>query len=91
MLLGATGLAGASVAGASMLDASYATFPEIQFFLDQSSYQPGQEMKLKLKEEVRRPLRVRVTDSTGTIWRKTFRNDRRQVWAATAAGPGPGW
>ena len=39
-------------------------------------------MKLKLKEEVRRPLRVRVTDSTGTVWRKVLKNDRRQVWTA---------
>jgi hypothetical protein len=88
MLLGATGLAGASLAGSSLLDASYATFPRIQFFLDKPSYQLGQTMKLKLKEEIRRPIRVRVSDSTGTVWRKVFRNYRRQVWTATATAPG---
>jgi hypothetical protein len=90
VLRGATGVTGASLASMSPLDPSYATFPKIQFFLDQSSYELGQEMKLKLKEEVRRPLRVRVTDSTGTVWRKTFKNDRRQVWTATATAPGTG-
>ena len=90
MLLGATGLAGASWAGASLPGAAYATFPKIQFFLDKPTYQLGQPMKLRLKEEVNRPLRVRVTDSTGTVWRKTFKNDRRQVWTATATAPGTG-
>jgi hypothetical protein len=87
---GVTGLAGASLLGAGLLDASYAAFPKIRFFLDRSSYQPGQKMTLKLKEEVRRPLRVRVTDSTGTVWRKTHKSDHKQVWTATATNPGTG-
>jgi hypothetical protein len=89
VLLGSAGVAGASLTGAGLVDAAYATFPKIQFFLDKPTYQLGQTMKLRLKEEVSRPLRVRITDSTGTVWRKTFKNDRRQVWTATATAPGP--
>ena len=90
VVLGATGLAGASLTGSSLLGASYATFPRIQFFLDKPSYQLGQKMTLKLKEEVRRPLRVRVKDSSGTVWSKVLKSDRKHVWRATADRPGTG-
>ena len=41
-------------------------------------------MRLKLKEGVKRHLRVRLKDSTGTVWRKVLKTDRKQVWKATA-------
>ena len=63
---------------------AHASFPKIRFFVNQSSYEPGQTMRLKLKEGVKRHLRVRLTDSTGTVWRKVLRTDRKQVWKATA-------
>ena len=47
-------------------------------------------MTLKLKERVKRPIRVRVTDSTGTVWRKVRKTRRKQVWKATATQPGTG-
>jgi len=88
--IGASGVAGASLLGAGLLEPSYGAFPRIQFFLDRASYQPGQKMILKLKEEVKRPLRVRVTDSTGTVWTKVLKYDYKQKWTATAKHPGTG-
>ena len=49
VLLGSAGVAGASLTGAGLVDAAYATFPKIQFFLDKPTYQLGQTMKLRLK------------------------------------------
>ena len=86
--LGATGVAGAALVGSGLLEPAYAGFPQIRFFLDKAHYEPGEAMTLKLKEDVRRPLKVRVTDSRGTVWTKSFKNDRRQVWKATAAQTG---
>jgi hypothetical protein len=86
--LGATGVAGASLVGSGLLEPAYAGFPQIRFFLDKAHYQPGEAMTLKLKEDVRRPLKVRVTDSRSTVWTKSFKNDRRQVWKATAGQTG---
>jgi hypothetical protein len=86
--LGASGLTGATWVGAGLLQPAYAGFPSIRFFLDKPSYQLGQTMTLKLKEEVRRPLRVRVKDSGGTVWNKILKTDGKQVWHATANRPG---
>jgi hypothetical protein len=87
---GASGLAGASLVGAGLFEPSSAGFPRIEFFPNRTHFEVGETMKLTLKEEVRRPLHVRASDSSGTVWRKTFKNDRRQVWVATATKPGTG-
>ena len=86
--LGATGVAGASLVGSGLLEPSYALFPKFEITLNRPSYQPGQTMKLVLKESVRRPMKVRVTDSAGTVWKKVRKNDRRQVWTAVAPHAG---
>src|SRR5205085_2351261 len=82
--------AGASLLGAGLLEPAQAAFPKIRLLLGQASYAPGQVMTLKLKETVHRHLRTRVSDSTGTVWKKTFKSDRKQVWTATADKPGTG-
>ncbi len=86
--LGATGVAGASLVGSGLLEPSYAAFPKFEITFDRPSYQPGQRMKLVLKETVRRPMKVRVTDSVGTVWKKVRKNDRRHVWTAVAPHAG---
>ena len=75
---------------ASLLDPAHAAFPKIRFFATRPSYEVGQTMKLKLKEELKRQLRVRVKDSTGTVWRKVRKSGDKQVWKATAKQPGTG-
>jgi hypothetical protein len=88
--MGTSGIAGAALLGASLLEPAEAAFPRIRLLVDQASYERGQRMTLTLKETVKRPLRTRVSDSTGTVWRKTFKSDRKQVWTATADKPGTG-
>jgi hypothetical protein len=88
--IGASGLAGASLVGVGLLDPTYALAPRVRLFLDKAAYDPGQTMTLKLKETVRRPLRARVSDSTGTVWHKIVKSDGKQVWTATAQHPGTG-
>ena len=83
--LGATGVAGAALVGSGLLEPSYAGFPQIRSFLDKAHYQPGEAMTLKLNEDVRRPRKVRVTDSRGTAGRS-----RSRTTAGKSGRPRPG-
>lgn len=88
-------LAGASASGlaaGTLLDqdsvADAATSQRIRARLGHATYRRGQRMILRIRDDRRPGRRIRVTDSSGTTWRRVSRSRTKQVWTATAKRTG---
>lgn len=84
---GAAGVAAATAVGGEAEAARRR--PKVRARLDRVRYRPGQQMTLRIAEDLAPGRRIRVTDDSGAVWQRVTRSRDRQVWRATAARPGP--
>lgn len=82
---GAAGLAAVTAAGAEAARPGR----KVRARLDRATYRSGQQMTLRIDEDLAPGRRVRVTDSSGLRWERVVKRRDRQVWRATASRPGP--